>query len=860
MNNAPTLQGNAGRPGFFSTRRWGRFAGFGLLAVVLGLGVTSAVRSQTSATPASPLEQARQALAGGRLDEAERLASQLPAPAAAHVKGKVAEGRGQLDAAIDRYREAAAQDPRGDAALDYGLLLLRRGRIAEGKQTLAPLVQRVAGATSPADLNRAGRAARALGQFRLANDLFREATAADPQSAPVNTAWGDLLLEKHNIPEAAKSYQIALKSDPGYALAHLGMARALMEENPPAARAAAAQALKLNPTLWEAALIEAAVTFDSGERAEAAKKAQAILERNPSYLEAYALLAGIAWVEDRRPDYESAVAKALAINPVWGEAYRVAGEYAAGSYRFTDAAELTRKGTTLDPANARAWADLGKHLLRVGDEPEARVALDKAFEQDPFDQITFNLLSLLDTLDDFETIDAAPFVIKLHPNETAVMKDAVLELSKDALAKLSARYGFTPTGPILIEMFPKHDDFAVRNVGLPGMIGALGACFGRVVTLDSPKARPPGSFNWGATLWHELAHVFTLQLSAQRVPRWLTEGISVYEERRARASWGRESEFQFVQALAAKTTFPLATLNSGFTDPRRITLAYQQASVVVEHLVGRFGEDVLPRLMKAYAQGLDDEAAMKQVTGVGLADLQQSYDTFTEARFGSQRRALEPVEGLEEVVENRDVAKLNALAETHPDRFAVQMSLGHARLAAKDFPAARAAFERAATLVPAATGDDGPKAMIAKVAEVAGEPDGRRAALAEAIDEHHTGLEMARELMELSRTSNDQARLKLAAQRVVEVDPFDARAYAVLGRLSMTSGDTAQALAAFRNALQAGAPDVVGARTDLAEALLAAGRRDEAKAQALAALEQAPRFERAQQVLLAVVDDGAAPR
>ena len=47
---------------------------------------------------------------------------------------------------------------------------------------------------------------------------------------------------------------------------------------------------------------------------------------------------------------------------------------------------------------------------------------------------------------------------------------------------------------------------------------ALGACFGRVVTLDSPRARPPGDFSWGETLWHEMAHVITLQLSRQRVP------------------------------------------------------------------------------------------------------------------------------------------------------------------------------------------------------------------------------------------------------------------------------------------------------------------------------------------------------
>jgi len=675
MNSASFPHDMAGPPGHFSRKSKRRLAVFAVLAVVLGLGVTSAVRSQTSTAPGTPLERANRALAAGQLEEATRAAAELAPDAAALINGRVAEARGELDRALELYQRAAAQDPRGEAALDYGLLLLRRGRAKEAEQVLNLLARRTASSDAAA-LVRAARAARALGEFRVANDFYRDAAALAPQSAPVNTAWGDLLLEKHNIPEAAKSYQIALKSDPNYAPAHLGMARALMDENPPAARAAAAQALKLNPTLYEAALIEAELVFDGGDRAEAVERAQAILERNPAYLEAYAVLAGIAWVEDRRSDHDAAVAKALAINPTWGEVYRVAGDYAAGSYRFSEAAELVKKATALDATNARAWADLGKHLLRVGDEPEAKAALDKAFEQDPFDQITFNLLSLLDTLSGFETIEAPPFVIKLHPDESPVMRDAVLAVARDALAKLSAYYGFTPQGPILIEMFPKHDDFAVRNVGLPGMIGALGACFGRVVTLDSPKARPPGSFNWAATLWHELAHVFTLQLSGQRVPRWLTEGVSVYEERRARPWWGNESEFQFVQALAEKTTFPLATLNTGFMDPRRITLAYQQASVVAEHLVERFGPEVLPKLMKAYAQGLDDEAAMKQATGVGMADVQQSYDAFTEARYGSQRRALLPVEELEEIVRDRDVARLEALAEANGDRFAVQMSLG----------------------------------------------------------------------------------------------------------------------------------------------------------------------------------------
>ena len=132
------------------------------------------------------------------------------------------------------------------------------------------------------------------------------------------------------------------------------------------------------------------------------------------------------------------------------------------------------------------------------------------------------------------------------------MREYAIPLAHDALKTLSAKYQFTPKGPILIEMFPNHDDFAVRTLGLPGMIGALGACFGRVVTMDSPKARDPGTFSWQATLWHELAHVITLQMSNQRVPRWLTEGISVYEEGKARPEWGRDMEVPFAMALERK--------------------------------------------------------------------------------------------------------------------------------------------------------------------------------------------------------------------------------------------------------------------------------------------------------------------
>ena len=119
-------------------------------------------------------------------------------------------------------------------------------------------------------------------------------------------------------------------------------------------------------------------------------------------------------------------------------------------------------------------------------------------------------------------------------------------------------------------MFPKHDHFAVRTAGLPGMIGALGACFGRVVTLDSPRARP-GEFQWEATLWHELAHVITLQMSNQRLPRWLSEGISEFEETIERPGrWGRAGDLMFANLMNRGETIKLKELNAAFQSPQLI--------------------------------------------------------------------------------------------------------------------------------------------------------------------------------------------------------------------------------------------------------------------------------------------------
>ena len=385
-----------------------------------------------------------------------------------------------------------------------------------------------------------------------------------------------------------------------------GIARALADENPPAARTSAARALEIDMSNVGAHLFIAEQELGDRNTDAARESLDRALEINPASLEARALRAAMAYLDDRVDDFQMEVARALTVNPAYGDIYRVAGSHTARAYRFDEAAALVRRALELDPTNSRAHAELGMHLLRTGDEPGAREALEHAFADDPFDVITFNLLGMMDTLGEFETFQRGDVIVRVHPDEAPVLKEYVLSLAQEALDALSASYNMEVEGPILVEVFPRHDDFAVRNLGLPGMIGALGACFGRVVTMDSPRARPPGDFNWRATLWHEMAHVITLQMSAQRVPRWLTEGISVYEERRARPAWGRDQEMTFARALNEDSVLALSELNAGFSRPDTISLAYFQASVLVEHIVDAYGEAALHELVRSYGDGLDN--------------------------------------------------------------------------------------------------------------------------------------------------------------------------------------------------------------------------------------------------------------
>jgi len=354
-----------------------------------------------------------------------------------------------------------------------------------------------------------------------------------------------------------------------------------------------------------------------------------------------------------------------------------------------------------------------------------------------------------------------------------------------------------------------------------------------------------------------MAHVITLQMSNNRLPRWLSEGISQFEERRARPAWGRESEVPFAQALDAASDasgetgklLKLRDLNDGFSDPRLITLTYHQASLVVDHLIETYGEPALWHLLRAYGQGLETDAAFKAAFNATIDEIQTSFDARLERDYAALRGALKTPD----IPDDPTVDQMKALAADNPGSFGVQMTLAQALNAAGNAAAAIEALERAARLVPAATGEANPNVHIAQIATKQGDTARAIRALEAVVTVESADVESARTLAKLVAPLGDAARTAAANELVAELDPFDVQAQAVVGRHALQQRNTARALRAFRAAMAAGPADKAVAHLDLAEAYFMAGQLGDAKRETLAALEIAPSFERAQDLLLKLV-------
>ena len=678
--------------------------------------------------------------------------------------------------------------------------------------------------TRSSDPMQRGEGFRGLRQWEDANKAFQEAEKARPKDAEVKVRYGFLFMEHWQPGDAAGAFKDALKLDPNNAQARLGLAMATADGYEAEATEHIKKALEADPKLYQAYEIAARIALEDNNPEKATEEAKKALAISPEAMDAMAVLATVEMLDDKSG--KEWFDKIFKINPKYSEAYALAGHFFVINRRYDEGTEQYRKAIALEPTNYKAKSELAVGLMRFAKNAEAKALLEECWAAGYRDAQTTNTLTLIESYKNYDTFETPTTVLKIAKKESGALRDYFqAEIDKN-IRDYEKKYKHKLTGQFNLEVYPDHEDFAVRTMGLPGL-GALGVTFGNYVAMDSPSARKPGEFHWASTLRHEMSHVYVISMTQSRVPRWFTEGMAVYEETAENSDWGDRLDHQTIVALKEKKLLPIAELDRGFVHqqyPGQVIVSYFQAGRICTFIAEKWGYDTLLAMIHAFGDKKDTPEVVKLVLKMEPEAFDKQFMTWLDAQtkksvdgFDEWRKRAQGINEASKVKDwDKVIAEGNAIRDIYPDYVeagSIYEFLHNAYMAKNDKAKASAQLQR--------------------YSEVGGRDP-----------------ELLVKLAEMQVEAGDKKGAMVTLKRLNLIFLKDEKAHQLLGGLLLEANDALGAVREYRAVIGLGSVDKAGSHFNLAKALQAAKRIDEAKEEVFLALEAAPSYRPAQKLML----------
>jgi len=719
------------------------------------------------------------------------------------------------------------------------------------------------------DLVHLGEAALVLGAdpAKVMEQYFGPAKAVKPKGREVpsglleaHLASGRLAFAKEDLKRAAEEYGAALKLVPDDPVALFGMARSLF----PSDREAGSTYLE--KTLAEAEMhpgalllkAESAINF---EQYGAAHSLLDLVETvNPRHPESHAYRAVLAELE--RNDATAFQRERETALSVWKENPEIdhlIGRVLSRKYRYAEGAEAQRRALAFDPGFLPAQLQLALDCLRLGRIDEAWPLAEAVAKADPYNILAYNLGILKAEMESFATVRNADFIVRLPPDEAEIYGDRVLELLGEAKRTLGEKYGLELTEPTLVEFYPDQQDFAIRSFGSLGGAGLLGVCFGSVVTMNSPGSITAAKSNWEATLWHEYCHVVTLTATRNRMPRWLSEGISVYEEQQRDPRWGQTMTPDYRRMILDDHALtPVRDMSQAFfqaKDSRQVMFAYYQSMLVVGHIVERYGADALRAILTDLAGGTLVNDAIARHT-VPMDEFEAGFAAAATTLAAAYGPGVDWTKPTPEQLNPRNLLAVSAFVKQHPANFEARQTLTLRLLEAKNWDAAVESADALVALLPEFTGSGNGYSL--KAMALRGKEDfaGESAVLAILAERSAEALQAYLRLIDLDFEKGAWDQVIANAARSLAINPMKERIHYCRGCAHEARSERDLAVQDFERALRLGPPNPSEVRFRLAR-LLATDRKEEARRHLLDALADSPRYLDAHALLLEMAGDAA---
>jgi len=690
----------------------------------------------------------------------------------------------------------------------------------------------------------------------ILRDFYNKVIESDPNCCEAYLAAGALAAAKQDYELAADRYRQALKRFGDNPDVHYGLANAFYHSDRKTMITSLDAALHVNPRHAPALLLLAEHQIDCEDREAASRSLDRVLAVNPWHPQAWAYKTVLAHFAHDPNAVSTCRAKALKFWPKNPQVDYLIGRKMSQNYRFAEGAACQRQALVFDPNYLPTKIQLAQDLLRLGDEQQGWSLADEVNTEDPYNVEAYNLVNLREVLSQFKTLSADGLLVRMDKHEAAVYGDKVVELLQRANSRLCDKYGLNLAEPITVELFPNQQDFAVRTFGMPGGDSFLGVCFGKVITANSPKAARPS--NWQSMLWHEFCHVVTLSLTKNKMPRWLSEGISVYEELQADPTWGQQVNPQYRKMILDGELTPLGNLSAAFMSPQtpmHLQFAYYESLLAVEFLVERFGFASLKAILADLAKGDEINAAIAR-RAASLTEIENEFDTFAKKRAQSLAPDVDWEQPARDQVDPADGQAVARWLTDHPNSFWALTAHADSLVADQKWEQAKEPLKTLISLYPAHTGQDNPYRLLAQVHRKLGETEQEVQVLSRLVTLSPDAADACDRLMEIGMEQRNWTQVAENGRRYLAVYPLLSTVYWRLGRACEELGQQEQAISFYERLLLLDPADPVDVNYRLA-GLLRQRDPTSAKRHILEALADAPRFRQGHKRLLDILSESA---
>jgi tetratricopeptide (TPR) repeat protein len=212
-------------------------------------------------------------------------------------------------------------------------------------------------------------------------------------------------------------------------------------------------------------------------------------------------------------------------------------------------------------------------------------------------------------------------------------KDSSDSFRRDLLATLDSEYddlsrdlGYSPRNNIVVTLYTQQAFFDVTRA--PAWTGAINDGKLRIPISGVNSVTP----ELARILKHELTHSFVSQMSSNRCPTWLNEGIAQMEEGKSSGQYGRQLE----QLFATGSEIPFNVLEGSFMNfsSLQATTAYAESLAATEYVRDAYGMGEIDRILGLLAAGSSTEAALRATIHSDYRQLRDEMTRTLKEKYG----------------------------------------------------------------------------------------------------------------------------------------------------------------------------------------------------------------------------------